>query len=1420
MRARGARATTVQAAAGPATRGVLDTEPATRVRSIDEFIERVLAQTSFERASEEALQNPFVVTGLSQEESNPEWLGLQAERAALEERRAMLARNSGAMRNLKRNPEPDLVLRDALLERSSNNYEPIDAVKLLKPAAIVSWINTHWRTLLGGVLQKINADFSAETKRLMTQRPRVVERSRELRLASENLIAQIGDAQAVVQEATNTRRGAVTADALAKSALAKLAPNAPADERRDAETRAFSAAEALQQATTELDAAKRTVDNLIAAGTQAEREATELERNVAVLEKMSITDEAQAEVFDRHVHSYVQYAVNPTLNEALRQLQSATYEDLPLSRELLGELFFEFLDRLLSTLLEQPDDDDGAQRAQADEAAQVPVEMISARVEALLAHTLGQMASVDYEQVADPALREMYERSYYLRQVVHIYADNNYWFYFEQWRADALGRAEEYFASALPDGTARMAPDARARLLVASLERVVANIIDARRQSLQRNPSALAAAYEVPTDETMVFLYRQFVLKKIALHRARTLLAQNEGGELERAFAAAFEAPDQPAVEVSDSLGMQLLVRPRLDRFGLLDRAYQMRLAAINERYAGNDAALAVQTTTLNARLAALKKLLREWSPLDLPAIQEHGADDEEHSYPETQLADPFWSPFNLAYPLSLDLVNLQMPELAGFVAWHAEIFDADALHERANSLRSVLTIGFADQLLQRELQRIDFALRELARPTRPVPLDVALPLDSSAALELSAQVRLRPELEFVMGAPLGTKRDPKVLEIADSLAAIELAAVWWFQPTLDTLTGRATGGRDAYVLARQQLVVDGSRVRQATLRVESAGAARAGLYWVEFVSGDEYYQGLRSAFTARVRVTARCARDNVIYELGTEHFGQCTWSEHARSRALTLKAQEWRTMVERGPMAHKRLLEQRRFDAVVDENTGSSDAVAQMYAPPWGREDEASLLVALPVLLDSAEEFGYEAALERILRRIGAQMRALPGATAATALAAGRSNLDLLLLLADTETDESDGEFFVLQTLFAQHSASGAFIDPAARQSDSQPPAAVPAFDEESAAARLVDARARRATLPALQRREAAPPLSSSLPRNVVAVPRFESEQPLSAGAAAAHLPLATVLTLLMSPLVWPNLTWRERRFFEHVRARFDRFAATLTRRWSAELLAAACTGDQPWWKARDPVAGEAAMQAEIWRRLAALTPDSLHMDARDEDRVGEILVDRALRHEFDALVESRLIRPGLVSVYEHTVRDRLSGYLQTHRTLAPASSGDLASLFQRNGSVAALRQEWLDVHSHETNQPSVYQIAIERGRHAAVVQRGSEPCGKYYDFTGLHNIITNLVVRYNALAASDDNDAEKDLAYIETVLGDLELLYNYLAFVAGIPSNRRVVSGAQLLALVTTDSAQNIFAQARRQRAALGATLAHNALPLQVQT
>ena len=1216
------------------------------IQTVDEFVARVLNLTSVERAPQAALDDPFQVTGLSQLVPNPEWQCLQDELAALELRAAQLLRDRETLRDMQRRNEPDLALRDALLERSTNYYEPIDAIKLVKPAVLAQTLTEHWRTLLGDVLRRMNAYFGDETRRLMAL---------------------------------------VVAD---------------------------------------------------------------------------------AEQVDARVRTFLQHAVNPVLNESLRQLQTATYEDLPLTQETLSSLFGEFFNHLLNTLLQ----DESVATAQADEAAQVPRgddSVLVRRADSLLQQTIGLMTT-GYESVLGPDRpeeeRELYGRLRYLRELVYVYASDAYWAYFEQW----------YAAAAQP----RMPSEAVGRRIYASLERVLGNMIAVRRRS-QRRANFDAPPYVVPSDATMVELYEQFIVKKIALHRANALLEQSKDGALQRALQTAFDAPvDTP---VASLVPVKLLVRPRADRFRLLDQVYNARLRQIAARY-GDDELAAEPRAAADLINDALRDLLISWAP-EPEALRAHGVDDAGGDDND----DPSWSPFNLAYPLDVDLVSRQLPQLAGFVALRAKLFDADALHTQATSLRSVLTVGYAEQLVQRELQRVEFALRTLVRPQRDAPLELALPLGAPIDTELRAQLTLRPELVFVLQGPIAL-RDQRVSDLVERFVAAQVDVVWWFQPTLDAETGLLNAGLAPRVLERQQRVaVSGAYERTATLPLRGGGAntGLAGLYWAEFVINGRL--SVRSQFTARLCVTARCARDGAVFELGTEQFGQCTWSEHARTAELQSHIDEWRVLVEHGEESHKRLLEQRRFNALVAERTNADGGTALLYLPPWGNDDETSLLSAMPALLESDDAFSYRSLLERAFARLGAQVRAL-APPALTDAVQKRTNLSLLALLADDSGGGGDAEWRALRTVFAQHAATGAFVEPSRRSANGTALPELPPAEAMPMAATVVRA-------------------SAAVPRDFVL--HLGDETPLTNDVM--RVPFATLLALSSASLVWYNLTWRERRFIEHVRVQFEAIAAALTRHWNVELTANALAGDQSWWQRRSqPGEGSAALQDEIWRRLAAISPDTLRVTLQcvdNDDTLGnEILFDRALRAEFDSLVESRLLRTGLASVHEYTRRDPLSGYLRTYRSIAAATDGNddsTGALFRRD---ARQRQVWGDAHTHETDQPTTYLVELVRKHSARVKLRGSQPCGKSYDFAGLHRIICNLAERYTALAKSDRADfSDAEFNRLEVLLGNLELAYNYLAFVATSASAqqyRHIIDGSQLLELVAASDARNFFTQIRRNR------------------
>lgn len=1259
-----------------------------RAHTVDEYIERTMQLTSVDRLPDDVVNEPFVLSGLSQEVPNPEWSRLRDEHAALEARLHELVRARESLQQVRRRTAPeDAALRDALMQREAARFEPPDAIKLVKPARAVGFINDKWRTDFNNV---------------------ITETQREYQLR--------------------------TTESLAAPAIGKLRAE---------------------------NAALRAQGNLPLANMD-EREAAERAKQA------------------NQTRAYLQLVVNPVLNELLGEVRAATYEDLPLTREIVGAHLGEFLNLLLNSLLSAESTAQLEQILEAQEReAALPAPLAlqyEAAADAVLRATLERIQHVDADEDIETRTRAEYID--YLRQETHVYADDYFLNVFESWRAEAAPRV----------------PPNRADALFASLQRVVENLIvsrsSVRAQANQAmavpstSPWALApVSYTVPHDADLVNLYREYVTKKISLRRNRMLLEQARDQSLERAFAQALHPTTSKPTDVIRST---LLAVPRIDRFSMLERLYVKERARLKARVdATGDPDGQKKLDGLDARYNSALALLQKWSPFVWQTL--HSAYDTNE-----YVDDPAWDMFDLSHPLDVDTVARDEPGLASDIAWLETQLNGAQLSAQARRLRSVLTVGYAEKLAQSELLRVEFALHQLARRTVPVPLDLPVPLlGAPQTLEFAVRLELRPEIELMLRKPPGVALNDRAVQLRDALRNTAFTVDWYFKPSLDAGTRRYRAGQPERLVASTDvgaLDIDGGR--QATIRVPTSNdGSHAGLYWATVRAPDDNDAFLARSFTACVRAIACCARDNVQYELGTQRYGDCKWTEQARDPSLRDEIEEWRALVERGTAAHEQLLARR-------QRTGRQPS-DRLYWPPWGDDSEPLLLAALDRIRDNGgTEFGYESTVGRILHRLAEQVRALPFAGASEA--ANLSDLELATLLGDN-TVSNTSVWFAAQTLYIERAANDAFVEPALRHTDGPVPPEPRALDD---ADQVADARARRAAMAGsdAQQLTCTEQLVIDLPAGAVTPLRFGGRLPAS---ALMRLPIVSVLALLRTPLVWRQLTWRERRYVEHVRARLSAFCSRVAVRLRRELLYSASQRDQTWWSLRTAPAysGAEALEREIESRLAALSPDAIVLEERDEpNTIHDMLTDSATRAEFDALVHTRLVRTGLLANIRSTHRHPFTGeWLHKQRLVPRAQLAPTDFAIDACPVGAAERSAWTDEHDPDSTQAQPYRIAISAGLGATVLQRGSMPAGKFYDFNGLHNIIEAVAHHYTTLARTEPRDLDAERT-TEEHLRNLVLAYNYLAFVAPPAHDFRHITGAEIAERVGAQDQTNFFAQARR--------------------
>lgn len=637
------------------------------------------------------------------------------------------------------------------------------------------------------------------------------------------------------------------------------------------------------------------------------------------------------------------------------------------------------------------------------------------------------------------------------------------------------------------------------------------------------------------------------------------------------------------------------------------------------------------------------------------------------------------------------------------------------------------------------------------------MPLIERVVVPSTRDVVLRAELRLSPLLEARILAARDAAQELSEEERAAELAlgSEQFTVVWYFRPRFAALFGGEREVRRVQLAPPQ--TGDALLALHATADLERA-VARAGTYRVEFRRGTEVY---RSEFAATVRVLAHCVRDDALFEPlpdGSDPVPlQCAWRALPRDVAQLELLEELAVLVHGGRDALDALRAQRRRESLGDawrelERVAAARGIhLERPLPPWGASTPVAF--AQLALQDEAavrERFSFDALVARVVRRVAGVVRALSPASQV----ARRTNAELfrracreqLAELARAAT-ESNVDYAAALAAFGSPAPDALRIGAADVVTRAPEPqrfreavrtaigATVAAFaaDERRAAAAVVGGTHRVALSETLAADGGAAALAEALDRG--------------AGDALHGASLAAVLQCMALPYVQLLLTVRERRFVARVAARFERFAERYRRRELDERFYTPGQLARPLGALRAALIearNDGALRAEIDADLAALSLE----------RVRE-LADDADAFFFDA--------------------DSWAEYRRLAHTLTP----DVAQL-ARVDECCAERDEWRGTHSALDDQPRPMQVVFggeAATRRATLAAAGANPVGHLYDYGGLRAVVERQIERFNAAAASGDDDAAADArADVERAV----LVFNYFALVA--PRAREFTSARAL--------------------------------------
>lgn len=1113
------------------------------------------------------------------------------------------------------------------------------------------------------------------------------------------------------------------------------------------------------------------------------------------LRAASLGDEARA---TNLLPLYMERVANPVLNTYVEDLQGSTFEDMPLTREVLRQYFERFVTLVLRALLAE--EASMGEEALAELRAQ-QLDSIARNFAPALDRTAGDLRTRIVDLVSDHPIDESVPAGVgttlhdeasvvaaYLKQALFVHANGEYYAWLENWLADLLGRAPELRQSATLD----------------TLRTAVQRMVEGRARLSKQNTELLGRVvpdYQPPTEQEMVRTYARLVVADIAADRAKALIAQDEDDALRSAF-------QQVLGGRTSDIDFELLLRPRIDRFEILEqerRLFERELRttfiappsadAASAQYQAN--ALATELAALAQRNEFVRDTLLFYAPLDPERTEPHAPGDSLQLRQDDDndgAAVVVWTPYDLSYPLDLTKTQGQLPSLTQIVRNNANRFDAAEMHERAKRLRQALSFTHADRLVEREIMRLDFMLNYLARPTRAEPLEVARQVNSRAALLLEATIELRDELQLALRAPESMRAD-NIQRVDDALRRATFTVSWYFRP-------RYGGARNDEIVHQAERLID---TQQLAAGQRTARLARwpnvnslelGGLYRAEFRdngSGNVY----QSLFTAHVRIVARCPRDGAEFEVGTEAFGDCQWSEVPRDLDTHQFAEEVLVRVTEGADAVDALRADRRErNRIIAQRIDSN-----LFRAPWGAETEADVKVALDRFNAGLlmPEFRYYKIVARIFKRLGGQIRnalRMPGMPAQLRNLAAQNDVQLVSLLIDASL--TDSALRTAQTVLLYLASQLIWSDPQIGDrsftldgiGDFDFTALFGGGDATSTAQQVAA-------------------LENAITRGAVRVPTtlFEPTRafsnldanvvmPLQSTAAnnVESIPLATVLQALFMPAVWQNLAAHERRFAHELFDRFVAFCDTFrTHQYrKAMQVRAEYVGDARSIQLAGPMrVRDPALERQIDQRLARMLPETVERTARGWPRhalanvapmardrdfadtaMDNLLLDHQLLADFNSRVRELVVRGKATE--HHSIQtkwrmpeDRIP--VVAHTTNTDCEAGGAARCYANAGN----RNMWVGEHSYRTTQPDLYEIDItaDGATRARVVKRGSAPINAGYDFNGFHDLIVAEIERHNG---ARDNTALSATTRTR-LLGEshervrfLELVYNFLALVA----------------------------------------------------
>jgi hypothetical protein len=904
--------------------------------------------------------------------------------------------------------------------------------------------------------------------------------------------------------------------------------------------------------------------------------------------------------------------VQPVLERRAAMLGTATFEDMPTTREQLRNYFGQYATTLLLRLA-----------TTQLQLAPAPAEEV-ARVD-FLDEALRAPLGVDQESAVEIA---------YVVNIVALHANREYRAWFVDWQRVAQNEETLRPLLAPERGLVEQVGEAIDRLIANADDEARA---DAVHSSVPGQPVFYRLTYAPRLDEVLAG-YRQLVNNEIALARNEAVVEKEK--ELVEALDNLLVAP---AIGVED-FPAELLQTPTADMYAYLDRQTTRAEAVLsggtNVQSAEGAAALA---RIRDNKLAIETAIASVAGPRSRP-IGPHAANDVD---PTLRYADPNkdnmrlfgalntrapenvadeWTSFDLTYPLDRRACKNAIPSLKVLVRNANDRYDAEQLHERANNLRAELDHNYADRVLQRDIAQLTYALEHVLSAEHDEALVVERLASDQARLELGIEIALAPQIEMRV-------RTTSVQNLsADDLAALRRRnagnfEVRWFRLSREANVGEQEVRRTTLAPGMTRDVLELYEPDNAN--GGSFGLARAlevaGRYRVE-VRDIDTNAVYRSLYEATIIVLARCPRDQKLFEPRSERavFGECQWHEHAATDAHERFVEELRTLVQEGPESHQALVLQRTETEKFARRFGIAPS---LFLPPWGTSDAVNLtVIARETDIDRDKRFSLAAVVQRFVKRFAATLR---GGVA-----------------SDDGNINDDEIFAVLASVqLAEKQPPEPLQSPEWRTDtlDTLPLIIMPVGTDRNKLDKILN----NAVI-TRYRPKGTPPLLPTTAAVVVAAATTTNR-------LIVDWPLATLLQAFLLPISQALATVRERRYFARLRTLFGQFVARYrTERY--EQITRPSTGS---WR-NDPLANRhvPAIDAEISRELAQLSATRVNVIARrwHAREFDSMLVDVDSRRELQQLLSKKVLNT--LSGPGRAFGDRQTDWQGTHtvRTAQPA--------------------------------------------------------------------------------------------------------------------------------------------------------------------